>query len=246
MTTINKELSLNINSSEKLKSFLIKNSNLPGPRVNIELGFLLSEMYKDENELAKWLNIDESQAGTNDPMSYLPFCALICYGRIYTEKKDSKIINKIKKAANDPRWRVREACAFAFQIIGEHNFDVLKKIFSEWLLEANNLEKRCILVSLAHPKMLNTTRANYCLQVCDIILQHLDKSSPNFPVLNKALEFTISVFVSKDVDTGSVFLEKWIKEKNKLINGIMKKNLSKNRIRKLNNNNINSLLKMIT
>jgi hypothetical protein len=110
----------------KLEQFIIRNCNLPGPRGNLELAFALAELYDNQAVLSKWLEITEDRAGVNDPRSFLAFCAVICLGRIYTKTRDEKIITILKKSANDGRWRMREAVAFAFQIIGEHDFDELK------------------------------------------------------------------------------------------------------------------------
>jgi hypothetical protein len=43
-----------INDPEKLESFLLANSNLPGPRGNLELAFGLAEIYDDWEVLLKW------------------------------------------------------------------------------------------------------------------------------------------------------------------------------------------------
>lgn len=140
-----------ITNREKLEKFLLLNSNLPGPRSNLELIFALSEIYENEKVLLDWSQISEEQADTNDPKSFLVVCSLVCFGRIYAKNKDKEILKILKRFANDGRWRVREGVAFGFQIIGESDFNELRKIFDEWIISSNNYEKRAILVSLAHP-----------------------------------------------------------------------------------------------
>jgi hypothetical protein len=119
-----------INDPQKLENFIIANSNLPGPRGNIELAFALTEIYDNLDILLKWLKISEDKAGVNDPKSFPAFCAVVCLGKIYTKNKDKKLITILKDLAHDGRWRMREAVAFAFQLIGEYDFNELKKIFS--------------------------------------------------------------------------------------------------------------------
>lgn len=191
---INK-LKLVINDRHKLEQFIIKNSNLPGPRGNIELSFALAEIYNDVDVLYDWLKVTEEVADTNNPKAFLPFSALVSLGKIYTNKKDKKIISVLKKSANDGRWRIREAVAFAFQIIGENDFTELKNIFSIWIKKSNNFGKRAILASLAHQKFLNEENTKFCFEISDIVLKEMDREN-NFEVLKKGLEFTLSVFAA--------------------------------------------------
>jgi len=212
----------------ELEQFIIGNCNLPGPRGNLELAFALAEVYDNRDVLSQWLEITEDRAGVNDPKSFLAFCAAVCLGTVYIKTGDAEIIDILKNLANDGRWRMREAVAFAFQHIGEHDFNKLKKIFSEWIDSANNFEKRAILVSLAHPPLLNKENAGYCLGLTDMILHTLNKQD-GFDVLKKGLEFTISVFAAADPSSGFGFIGRWIGT-DRIIDRILKSNLKKNRL----------------
>ncbi len=223
-----KKLKLIIDDPEKLGKYIIENSHLPGPRANLELAFGLSEIFDDLDLLLKWTNITEDQAGDNDPKSFLVFCAAVCLGKIYIKKKAKKIIAILKKLANDRRWRIREAVAFGFQNIGEHDFSQLKSIFSEWIEESNNLEKRAILVSLAHPKFLDEGNSEFCFAMTDTILRQMDKEE-DFDILRKGLNFAISVFAAAHPKLGFNFIKEWM-GKDEIIDGIMKENLKKNRL----------------
>lgn len=232
-----------INDTNKLEKFIIENSNLPGPRGNLELAFAFAEIYDDLDVLLKWIKITEDQADVNDPRSFLAFCSAVCLGKIYTKNKDKMIIKILKELANDGRWRMREAVAFGFQIIGEYDFDELKIIFSKWITKSNNTEKRAILVSLAHPKFLDKERAEFCLKITETVLKEMDKKE-NFDVLKKGLEFTISVFTAANPELGFSIIKKWI-GKDKIINKIMKENLKKNRLVKKYSREVNELLSKI-
>lgn len=225
-----KELKPIIDNPEKLREFIVKNSNLPGPRGNLELAFAFAEIYDNLDVLLKWLEITEDQADANDPKSFPAFCAAVSLGRIYTKTKDKKLISILKKLASDGRWRMREAVAFGFQTIGENNFSDLKSIFSQWIKKSNNLEKRAILVSLAHPRFLNEENAKFCFEITDIVLREMDGEN-DFDVLKKGLKFTISVFAAANPELGFKFIKKWI-GMDKDIDRIMKENLKKNRINK--------------
>lgn len=217
-----------LSNRDLLEKFVMKNSNLPGPRANFELAFALADTYEDFDVLEQWAGITEDQADGNDPRSFLAFCSAVCLGKIYTKKRNSKIIAILKKLANDRRWRMKEAAAFGFQLIGESDFGVLKRIFSDWIKQANNLDKRAILVSLAHPPLLNEANAGFCFEMADMVLKEMDRGN-GFDVLRKGLEFTISVFAAANPAMGFNFIKRWI-GKDKIIDKIMKENLKKNRL----------------
>lgn len=235
-----KQLTPILEDRDRLEKFIIQNSNLPGPRGNLELAFAFSEVYMDLEILMDWIKITEDQADVNNPKSFLAFCSVVCLGKNYTIRKDQKIIDLLKNSASDNRWRMREAVAFGFQIIGVNNFDDLRKIFTEWIKNSNNLEKRAILVSLAHPPFLSEERARFCFKITDIVLKEMDREN-DFKVLRKGLEFTISVFAAADPETGFSFIEKW-KGTDKVIDKIMKVNLKKNRLLKKNPEEVRRIL----
>lgn len=232
-----------IKDKEKLEKFILLNSNLPGPRANLELAFAFAEVYDDFDTLQDWISITEDQADVNNPRSFLAFCSVVCLGKCYTKMKNEKIISLLKNSANDGRWRIREAVAFGFQRIGENNFDEMKRIFSNWIKNSNNLEKRAILVSLAHPPILNESTTEFCFDSTDSILKQMDTKN-DFEVLKKGLDFTISVFVAANPKRGFSFIEKWIGQ-DKIIDKIMKENLKKNRLIKMNPDRVRNLSKRI-
>jgi len=236
------KLKLIIDDPEKLERFVIENSNLPGPRANLELAFALSEVYENIEVLTKWIEIDAEQADINDPRSFLPFCSAVGLGRLYTKTKDKKIVRVLKKLASDDRWRIREAVAFGFQRIGEHNLSELKRIFSEWIEKSNNREKRAILVSLAHPKILGRDTSLFCFEILKNVFENMERDA-DFEILKKGLEFTISVYTAANPEYGFSFIEKWI-GKDKVIDEIIKSNLKKNRLLKKHPRKAGELLKM--
>ena len=127
---------------QDLELFLISNSNLPGPRANLELAFAFGDCFEqidvssfDVGLLQKWASITEKEAKVNDPMAFLPFCAVIALGTLYVRVDDAlkaKIISILKRSANDGRWRMREATAIGFQRIAEKDFSVIVALFSTW------------------------------------------------------------------------------------------------------------------
>jgi hypothetical protein len=62
-----KEMRPILKDKEKLEKFIIKNSNLPGPRGNLELAFAFAEIYDDFDTLQDWIKITEDRADVNNP-----------------------------------------------------------------------------------------------------------------------------------------------------------------------------------
>ena len=231
-----------LNNPKLLDKFLLKNSNLPSPRANLELIYALAENYDNLEHILSWMEITEDKADTNDPQSFLPCCGLVCMGKLYPSQRHENILTYMKQSANDGRWRIREAVTMGFQQIGEVNFNILQGIVSKWLPSSNNLEKRAILVSLAHPPFLNEQRSAYCLEVTDYILSNIDYSQ-DLSVLQKGLNFTISVFVANNPLFGFEFIKKWIK-KDKFIDKVIQENLKKNRLKKKYPSEVQNILQL--
>jgi len=232
---------------KELEDTLIANSNLPGKRANLELAFAMADCFGtgDLNEsnwrmLAEWARIAPDDAPTNHPKEFLPFCAILSLGSSYSlasQKNKAKFIDIIKNAASDPRWRIREASAMGFQRIAEKDFNVTKKLFSEWIKKATFSEKRAILVALAHPPILNNEEnVAFCFQIADEVLQGLldlnrsDEETEEYTILKKGLGFTLSVYVAYSPRKGFLFLKEWAQKGNDEIRKIIKTNLSKSRL----------------
>jgi hypothetical protein len=234
-------------SIDELENTLISNSNLPGRRANLEMAFALADCFEkvDASEshwkmLLEWTRISPNDAPTNHPREFLPFCAILSLGSIYNnadKKRKEHIISIIGASASDRRWRIREAVAMGFQRVLEKNFIAIKEIFSEWIKKASLLEKRAILVTLAHPPVLDhKENVIFCFQIADEILQGLlklngiERKSEEFAILRKGLEFTISVYVACLPEEGFRFLKKWAQKDDADIKKILKSNLSKPRL----------------
>jgi len=234
-------------SRKKLEETLVANSNLPGKRANLELAFAVADFFGSGNlnesswkMLTEWARIAPEDAPVNHPKEFLPFCAILSLGSSYSlagQKNKAKVIDIIKNAASDPKWRMREAAAMGFQRIAEKDFNVIKRLFSEWIGKATFSEKRAILVALAHPPILNKEEnVAFCFQMADEVLQGLldlkrsDEETEEYTILKKGLGFTLSVYVVYSPGKGFSFLKEWAQKGNEEIRKIIKTNLSKSRL----------------
>ncbi len=233
----------------KIEEYLCMNSNLPGPRGNLTLadkfaGYFKTAFVRKEliDFLFQWANIPEETAPVNDRKEYLPFCAILALGAhyYYTEENTKlRIMEQLKKAMNDTRWRVREGVAMGFQYIAEMEFEPVRLYFTKWYMDSNYLEKRAFLAALAHPPILkNKDIVRFSLRMSDDILKDIitsgdeSRKTEEFSVLSKGLQYCISVFTAELPEEGFQLLKNYACYKDKDIRKIIKANLSKTRLTK--------------
>ncbi|MGB9622878.1 MAG: hypothetical protein ACPL07_03430, partial [Candidatus Bathyarchaeia archaeon] len=135
---------LKTGDEEKIMDFLISNSNLPGPRGNLELADAFAEVVEDYSirnpqkmwELASRLtDFSPNEAPVNNPKEFLPFCGVVAIGAIGSVHATfyRKTFTFLRKLANDPRWRTREAVAMSIQkLIAKQSKNTLKGLES-WI-----------------------------------------------------------------------------------------------------------------
>ncbi|MNE10448.1 hypothetical protein D3C76_27140 [compost metagenome] len=239
---------LDADQYEKLEVLLMSESNLPGPRGNLELAGVFADQFQTNDVaeemwelLLKWTEIDSSQVDTNEARVFLPFCAIQALGAYFpsaNETKRRRCLDKIVAAMSDSRWRIREASAMALQRIGESNFPAIRILFEQMFDHANLLERRAFVAALAHPPILkDTDAALFALELSEHILDDIaaDPSlgkSEEYRVLSKGLEYAISLFVEKLPLEGFALFNKYAVRGDKRIQKIVKSNIGKSRIAK--------------
>ena len=105
--------------------YLLKHSNLPGPRGNLELMQAFVEM-GSENDFIPLLDNTPELAPVNSPEEFLAFCGTVGLGELIANGI-KEYLPDLRRQASDPRWRIREAVAMGMQIIGKPYDD--KKVF---------------------------------------------------------------------------------------------------------------------
>ncbi|WP_066504157.1 hypothetical protein [Abyssisolibacter fermentans] len=243
------EFYLDNNRLSEIQEFLIENSNLPGRRANLELAKAFGDYFEgkvidDElwDMLHSFSSINNCDAPTNDPKEFLPFCALQAFGSIYLyldKQKRAIIFSLLKNSMNDPRWRIREAVAMSFQRIAEKDFQVIRELISFSYKDSNFLEKRAFACALAHPPILSKKEnVLFCLHISEEILKDINNLNPtdyrneSFKILQKGMEYAISVFVAELPTEGFNMMKNYAMIDNEIIKKIIKSNINKNRLRK--------------
>src|SRR5512143_2906057 len=215
--------------------FLLKESGLPGPRANLEL----VQAVANEGTLdlfQRYLTYTPDRASTNSPEVFLTVCGVVGLGRLLAEG-DRDQLAVLHDCANDPRWRVREAVAMALQRWGDADMPALLKAMSDWA-KGTLLERRAAAAALCEPRLLNEPKhAKRLLKLLDMIttsiVRETDRKSEDFKTLRQALGYCWSVAVVASPLDGKPAMEKWLVNPDPDVVWIMRENLKKNRLTRM-------------
>jgi hypothetical protein len=213
-------------------SYLIENSGLPGPRGNIELAQAVADLGTPELFL-RYLDIDGSPQATDAEKEYLVFCGVLGMGRLAAEGA-SGCLETLRRYASDRRWRVREAVAMALQRVGLADMDLLLQTTRAWVA-GGWLEQRAAAAGLGEPVLLHEERhAADVLDTLDAITRAMtetaDRKADDYRTLRKGMGYCWSVAVAASPREGKRRMEKWMKSADRDVAWIMKENLGKRRI----------------
>ncbi len=223
--------------------FLMKNSGLPGPRGNLELAYAVTE----EGNSKRFNHFLTFHADENTPEVFVVFCGVMGLGKLAARQLE--LFNRLREYASDPRWRIREAVATGLQLAGDQDMDLLLKEMKTWT-KGNWYEKRAAAAALAEPRLLQNPRhGKQVLQVLGKITKSMetdDKSKDEaYKVLRQGMGYCWSVAVAAFPEIGKPALEKWLTSEDKDIRWIMKENLQKNRLMKMDADWVEKSLKRL-
>jgi hypothetical protein len=156
--------SLKTGMAENLMKYLTSNSNLPGPRGNLELANVFADLVRDyagkEHEKLWSLCLQLTQfplieAPVNNPKEFLVFCGARGVGALGTSQRFfQKAMSRLKELASDSRWRTREGVAMAIQSMIEKQPQKTLKEIEEWIESDNWLAMRAVAAGVAEPALL--------------------------------------------------------------------------------------------
>jgi hypothetical protein len=226
----------NLQESSDWFAYLKENSNLPGPRGNLELAYAAAQE-GDEAFFIACLEHTPEQAPENTPECFLAFCGTLGLGKLIREGRVN-YWQTLRHQANDPRWRVREAAAMASQTIGDANLPALLEEMSNWVQSGTWLEQRAAAAGLCEPRLLkNAQDTRQVLLLLDIItnnlLQSENRKAEDLRVLRQGLAYTWSVAIAACPLEGKIYMEKWAAIEDTDIRWIVKENLKKKRLLKI-------------
>lgn len=215
--------------------YLLSESCLPGPRANLELAHAVAEEGSLET-FRRYLLYTADHAPYGSALEFLPFCGVIGLGRILADGRVD-LLPDLRVFASDSRWRMREGVAMALQRLGAADMNRLLQEMEDWS-RGNLLEKRAAVAGLCEPGLLkNGEIARRVLTILDTvtadILLEKSRKTDEFIALRKALGYCWSVATVADPTEGKSRMERWFRSSDKDIKWIMRENLKKNRLQKM-------------
>jgi hypothetical protein len=234
-----------------LEAFMSEHSNLPGPRGNLEL------IYEFAAEIGKlvlppaplvdriaemldgWAGLSLEAAPVNHPKEILPAAAVLAYGQVAAVRPDwwEDEAEKLRKAATNPRWRVREIVAQAVQLMLKADWERAIAMISGWLSENDPLLFRAAVAAIAEPPLLKIAgRGETALKMQVAAIEWLTVQPPatrrdeNIRVLRQGLGYTLSVAVVAAPENGFALLEKLASSTDPDVKWIVRQNLTKHRL----------------
>jgi hypothetical protein len=220
---------------ETWDDFLLRESGLPGPRGNLELAQAVARVGSAEL-FKRYRTYTLERAPENTPETFLAFCGVLGLGRLAAEGQ-RQALAELRLWASDPRWRIREAVAMALQHLGRVD---MKALLDEMLLwkDGSALEKRAVAAALCEPELLQVeAHAAQVLAILDDITASVaataDRRSDAFKALRQGLAYCWSVAVVAALEPGKALMEAWLATPDRDIQWIMRQNLKKKRLARM-------------
>jgi len=200
--------------SDELWRYLENESHLPGPRANVELitqfvaGCSSNRSAALRSDLEQWLKTPLIDAPVNSAAEYPVACAAAGLAAWIVDDPELTA-STLSLAAHDSRWRTREAVTIGLQQVGREQPEPILDLVQVWGGSGDAYLERAALVTLADtPLLRNPGAAQLGLTLVDRILDRLQglpqaqQKTEGNQILNKALAFTISLFVAASPEAG--------------------------------------------
>jgi hypothetical protein len=229
------------------EKYLLANSCLPGPRSNLELLYAFIEV-ADYPAVLKLLKKHYSIQPVNAPEEFVQCCAVSALGKFIAAGDDS-LISKLREYASDTRWRIRESVAMALQHVGKVNVSKLVATIKGWDT-GNYYEQRAVVAGLCEPANLKTDEIkDFTLIILKKITEQLinctDPRNDSFKTLVKALCYCWSVAIVASPEKGKACFREIALSNHKELQKIVKENLKKNRLIKLDKNWVEEISQIV-
>ena len=236
----------NTGKEESIVDFLTTNSNLPGPRANLELVEAFANTVKLEffvdlektwSLCRKLAQITDLEAPANKAQEFPVLCAARAFGVFgVSPAYHAKTLTLLKQLASDTRWRIREGVAMAIQNMIEDQPQKTLRELEEWIGRDNWLIMRAVAAGVGEPRLLkNKEVARSALELHKKIFEKIvankkDRQFEGFRTLRQGLGFTLSVVVQADSNDGFEYMRQLVRTGDESILWIVKENLKKNRL----------------
>jgi hypothetical protein len=226
----------------RVEEYLVANSGLPGPRLDLGLlGDLADAAVTDdfvETLLPGWLALSPADAPGDQPRVVLPCAAAVAYGELEANRPDrlEEVDDRLYRAATDPRWRVREAVTLGLQRMLRKDWDDTVAVLLGWADDEDLLVVRAAAAAVAEPPLLKRhKRARSALEIQHRAVERLHavpaarRRTEPVRVLRQALGFTVGVAVAATGD--SALLHSMAATGDPDLDWVVRENLKKARLR---------------
>ena len=265
-----------------LADYLAANSNLPGPRGNLELADAFARAvarYSATDADAVWglsrslAAITADVAPTNDPCEFVAFAGVRGIAAIAAVNPPRRpaAFKRLLEAAVDRRWRVREAVAMGLQDLIAADAPIAIEELWGWLkadarlsgdsplpddapLSGDDpLTLRAVIAGVAEPRLLkdpDTARA--ALDLHRAVAKRLaatpleERRTDGFKALRKGLGYSISVVAAALPEPGFELLETLTGSDDPDVRWVVKENLKKARLVRVDAERVARLAKRLT
>jgi hypothetical protein len=237
---------LKSNDEEKLKEYLLLNSNLPGPRGNLELAEVFADLvgeYGGEDSslwglCERFTMLSLAEAPVNNPKEFLVFCGTEGIGELGSSPEFfQKAMSRLKELASDTRWRTREGVAMAIQrLIRKRREDTLKHL-DGWIEKDNWLVMRAVAAGVGEPALLVDEQTPKCAlelhkKIFSRVLAAKERKSEKFKTLKQGLGYTLSVVAQAVPKEAFEYMRLLASSSDADVLWILKENLKKKRLTK--------------
>lgn len=214
------------------EAYLLAGSKLPGPRANLELLDAAGDVLgRDVALRLAALGPGEAPAGT--AREFLPCCGTVAIGRLVAGG-ETELTSRLREAAGDPRWRVRESVAIALQRWGDADANAMMATVAPWA-EGSPFEARAAVAAVCEPRLLRGIDA---VRAATAILDRATATLVGIPrprgepgrVLGAALGYGWSVAIAANPRAVVPAFERWAASDDPDVRRLVRENLSKARL----------------
>jgi hypothetical protein len=169
---------------------------------------------------------------------FLAFCGTLGLGRLLAAG-DREAEGELHRLAQDDRWRVREAVAMALQRLGDDDEARMVAVVDAWAGDPSLLVRRAAIAGACEPRLLTDVEVTRrVLDVLERVTGELAGTPPDergaepFRVLRQALGYCWSVAVAAAPEEGFERFEQWVGAEDRDVRWVVRRNLTKSRLRK--------------
>lgn len=220
-----------------LLALLESKSGLPGPRPNLEYILEFAQIATAESVTTCLEVLEDTSLAADSPREFIGLCAVVGAGAV-AARGGVPAGGVLRKAANHPLIRLRDAAVTGLVQIGKAKPGLLWEIFNSWE-NSNFAEKRAMVCALCDETFLQAhpVQVEKVLKVCNELLEDMDAQrltkSEDFKSLRKAMGIVLSVPVTLQPELGKACFEHWSQLPSPEVRWVLNENLKKSRMVKM-------------